>query len=410
MATRGASKHPADHIPETWDRRLQPLMDLILSAKGPKLGSAAEVGRRAVRYLRPKDIVVWLWENWDEVDATYDGDSYSELLKLNEGDSDVKRDEYPDGFNKEALRPKDMIPLVELLIRKKFIYRADRQEVKVQQVEKDSCSDGDDDEEDLNRILEKEKRWPKKLLPFPINAPEGLQFALASMYVVAYESHTDKRWSSAMLGLLVFFAFIVVGYPAWPMWAKEAFAYTSVLLASVLIFISVLRLITFVILWYAGFDFWIMPNLWADDLGFFDTFRPLYSFSSRNDGRVMYFVRAFAFIMMCLSGVKLSETHSLSDLGEFATLHYIEFVDWGVNKMTGQGEELAAANQNHYGTYDLNELLKEDIDDDEDDEDMEEEDVDVEEVADEEEEEEDEEEDEEEEEAENVESIISDEL
>jgi len=370
MASSGLreSKHPADHSPKIWDAQLEPIVDLILSKSGPKLGHAAEVGRRAVRYVRAKDLIVWLWKNWHDVVSVYKGDPVKGLLALNKEYSAEKLDTFPENFDEENLRPNDMIPLAELLLRKKFIYRADRHEVKVAQIDDDGDnvpSDKEEVEEEVNRLLERDKRWPKKLLPYPVHVAEGLEFKLSSVYVIAYERSQDKKWNFMLLSIFAVLAFVVCGYPAWPLWAKEYIAYLSLFLFSLLMFISVLRLITFGLLWYCGYDFWIMPNLWADDLGIIDIFRPLYSFAPRNDGKVMYVVRAFAFGMMCLSFVKLGERHSLSDIGEFAAVQYLEFVDWGVNKMTGQGQDVAQVNQTGFGNVnvDLNDLLRDDDED-----------------------------------------------
>jgi len=373
MASNGLreSKHPADHSPKVWDAQLEPIVDLVLSKNGPKLGNAAEVGRRAVRYVRAKDLIVWLWNNWDEVASVYKGDPIKGLLALNKEHSAEKLETFPENFDENNLRPNDMKPLAELILRKKFIYRADRHEIKVSQIDNDdgsdACSDKEAVDEEVNRLLEKDKRWPKKLLPYPVHVAEGMEFSLTSVYVIAYERSQDKKWNFMLLTIFAVLAFVVCGYPAWPMWAKEYIAYLSLFLFSLLMFISVLRLITFGLLWYCGYDFWIMPNLWADDLGLIDIFRPVYSWAPRNDGKVMYVVRLFAFVMMCLSFVKLGERHSLSDIGEFAAVQYLEFVDWGVNKMTGQGEDLAQVNTGGFGNInvDLNELLRDEEEEDE---------------------------------------------
>ncbi len=41
--------------------------------------------------------------------------------------------------------------------------------------------------------------------------------------------------------------------------------------------IIVLRLVVFVLLWFAGFDCWILPNMFNEDCGIIDSFIPAYS-------------------------------------------------------------------------------------------------------------------------------------
>ena len=40
--------------------------------------------------------------------------------------------------------------------------------------------------------------------------------------------------------------------------------------------------------WILGFDFWFLPNLFDESLGFVDSFKPVYSFEKSKDGRLMY--------------------------------------------------------------------------------------------------------------------------
>jgi translocation protein SEC62 len=55
--------------------------------------------------------------------------------------------------------------------------------------------------------------------------------------------------------------------------------------------LSVVRFMIFLFFFHFGIDIWILPNLYNDDIGFFDTFRPLYSYEKRDDDTKMFFFR-----------------------------------------------------------------------------------------------------------------------
>ena len=41
-------------------------------------------------------------------------------------------------------------------------------------------------------------------------------------------------------------------------------------------------------IWILGFEFWILPNLFDEDLGFVDSFKPLYSAERTKSGQLIY--------------------------------------------------------------------------------------------------------------------------
>lgn len=40
--------------------------------------------------------------------------------------------------------------------------------------------------------------------------------------------------------------------------------------------------------WILGYDFWFLPNLFDESLGFVDSFKPVISFEKTKDGQLMY--------------------------------------------------------------------------------------------------------------------------
>lgn len=90
-------------------------------------------------------------------------------------------------------------------------------------------------------------------------------------------------------------------FPIWPMWAKVGLWYVSVTLLIFITVFSILRFIAFFLCWLAGFDFWFLPNVFDDNLGVIESFKPTYSFKSTGEGERYYRVAAAAvFVAFCL--------------------------------------------------------------------------------------------------------------
>ncbi|CDJ42289.1 hypothetical protein ETH_00001485 [Eimeria tenella] len=85
-------------------------------------------------------------------------------------------------------------------------------------------------------------------------------------------------------------------FPAWPLKLKIGVWYIAVVFLTILLFLIVLRLVLFLLLWFVGFDFWLLPNLFNEDAA------TLYH---------------------------LSETHSPTDVAAFASQSFIDVLDWG---------------------------------------------------------------------------------
>lgn len=72
---------------------------------------------------------------------------------------------------------------------------------------------------------------------------------------------------------------------------------------SLLLFIFLLitvRALLFLFIWILGFDFWLLPNLFDESLGFVESFQPIYSFEPTKKGQLPYRVGvAVAFFSFC---------------------------------------------------------------------------------------------------------------
>jgi len=111
-------------------------------------------------------------------------------------------------------------------------------------------------------------------------------FDEAGYFTWIYEG--NKRFSNFMTTALILGFLFCTCFPIWPSFLKVFVWYMSV---SFLIFIFVLlsiRGFLFLIVWIIGYEFWFLPNLLDEDLGFFDSFKPLYSLERTKSGQLIY--------------------------------------------------------------------------------------------------------------------------
>lgn len=90
--------------------------------------------------------------------------------------------------------------------------------------------------------------------------------------------------STFLIGLLmVLGAALLCVFPLWPDWLRVAVYYVSLVGASFvgfILFLAVVRGCLFCVLWLLTLGkvhLWILPNL-TEDVGFFDSFKPLYTY------------------------------------------------------------------------------------------------------------------------------------
>uniref|UniRef100_A0A0G4GS06 Translocation protein SEC62 n=1 Tax=Chromera velia CCMP2878 TaxID=1169474 RepID=A0A0G4GS06_9ALVE len=282
------SKEP---VKPKWDPSLEPLMKHALSGKhGMKHKPAVEVGKRAVTYLRGLEFVEWVKK-------------HGETLKK----------KFPDAVQGLELGPdaaKEAEELGNRLIQKGFIIRAMYKPI------------------DESKTTESNKRpkWPKRLA-----VTENQKFTEDQFYIIAYEG--DQTISYALLSAIIGGVLLCVMFPAWPLSCKIAVWYLSVFLLSALLGLTVIRLVVFVLVWFCGVDFWIFPNMFDDNLGVIDSFKPLYSWVKRDDDWKMMAARVFCAIMLTGAIYQLSLTHSLSDVRDFARDSFMDLLEWGEKKL-----------------------------------------------------------------------------
>lgn len=268
-------------------------MKLLLSKKGLKTKSASEVGRKKVDIYRGKDFKKFLLSSEDILKKKCSG-----LLKnMFEG--------------RTALVDKDIDRIGNELIQKGFCYKAMYQPLS----QSDSGAE------------KKPKKWPDR-----VGKTSGQNFDSDAFYVIIYESNSGMR--HFLLGLIIAGVLLACLFPVWPIWAKIALWYLTVLFLSLYFGLLIIRMVIYFLFWIIGFEFWIFPNLNDEYCGIKDSFQPTYSWEKRKDDWLTVVVR-FGFLAMVAIGVEhISQTHSLSDVRDFVEASYGDVIDWGIDKMT----------------------------------------------------------------------------
>lgn len=125
------------------------------------------------------------------------------------------------------------------------------------------------------------------------------EFLPDGYYTWMYEG--SKTFRNIMTALLIVGFLVITCFPIWPQWAKVALWYMSV---TFLIFIAVfvvVRLFIFFVLWMIGFEFWLLPNVFDDNLSVADSFRPLYAMRGTDvSERVYRLLAVVAFGVFCV--------------------------------------------------------------------------------------------------------------
>ncbi|KAK1444654.1 translocation protein sec62 like protein [Babesia gibsoni] len=277
-------------------RELTALMDAMLNG-GIKVKSAAEVGKRAVEYTRGDEMMKWILSNKDRVRS---------MCPTHIEDMDVNKDD-------------ELVGICDILIDEGFIYRAQYQPIEGT-IEKTASGSF------------KRPTWPKRLIK-----TSKQQFDSVGFYIIAYEG--NQKWNHFMLFAMITGIFALCMFQAWPLALKLATWYASVVLLSILLTLVVIRLILFSAFWFCGYDYWLFPNLFDEDLGVFDSFRPVHSLKYRNDAAHMIMCRIVCSILVAASIHELGKTHDLKDVGMFAKQSFLDIIEWGHNKLTALPEE-----------------------------------------------------------------------
>jgi translocation protein SEC62 len=141
------------------------------------------------------------------------------------------------------------------------------------------------------------------------------------------------------LFLIIFGVLMYTLLPVWPLEVKIAIWWVSYILLVFMIGIISIRLTIFALFYIFGVDFWLLPNLFDDKLGFFDSFKPVQSFAKRTETLITILIRiGITAFVAYLAWIVYEDPNSINDfishLGEINTDVYDygkdKIVNWGV--------------------------------------------------------------------------------
>ncbi|EJK69567.1 hypothetical protein THAOC_09161 [Thalassiosira oceanica] len=110
----------------------------------------------------------------------------------------------------------------------------------------------------------------------------------------------NKKFSHLMTTGLIIGFLCCTCFPIWPNFLKVFVWYMSVSMLIFIFFLITARALLFLFVWVMGYEFWFLPNLFDESLGFVESFIPVYSCEKTKDGQLMYRVGVFvAFSSFC---------------------------------------------------------------------------------------------------------------
>jgi len=123
-------------------------------------------------------------------------------------------------------------------------------------------------------------------------------FDESAIFTWIYEG--DKSLSHLFTTILIAGFLFCVCFPIWPNFLKVFAWYMSVSFLIFIFFLITFRGVLFLMVWILGYDFWFLPNLFDESLGFVDSFKPVVSFEKTKDGQLLYRAGvAAAFFSFC---------------------------------------------------------------------------------------------------------------
>jgi len=123
-------------------------------------------------------------------------------------------------------------------------------------------------------------------------------FDESGIFTWIYEG--DKSFSHFMTTILIAGFLFCVCFPIWPNFLKVFAWYMSVSFLIFIFFLITFRGALFLFIWILGYDFWFLPNLFDESLGFVESFKPVISFEKTKEGQLLYRIGiAIAFFSFC---------------------------------------------------------------------------------------------------------------
>ncbi|CAH0492244.1 unnamed protein product [Peronospora farinosa] len=202
---------------------------------------------------------------------------------------------------------------------------------------------------------ERDAKNKKLLKPTP-----DQDFSPDGYYTWMYEG--SKTLRNIMTALLIIGFLIITCFPIWPQWAKVALWYMSVTFLIFVAIFVVVRLFIFFMLWMIGYEYWLLPNIFDDNLSVADSFVPLYSLRSTDPSERIYRIIGLV-AFTCFSVWVMNQP---TDFDEYMELTKQFTDDIYSGKLLSDMSQKDQDNIDAVKVPDLEDLLKDDDEDEED--------------------------------------------
>jgi hypothetical protein len=103
-------------------------------------------------------------------------------------------------------------------------------------------------------------------------------------------------WSNIATAFVIAVVIICTLMPIWPVAAKKVLWYCSVTFLIVIFVLLMMRALSFLFMWFLGYEFWVFPRLFDETLSFQDSFVPVYSLEKGSPGQGLYRLGALALL------------------------------------------------------------------------------------------------------------------
>jgi len=142
-------------------------------------------------------------------------------------------------------------------------------------------------------VLRAEKRGKGELAPTRVK-----DFDESGYFVWVYEG--DMRFRHMMTTILIIGFLCCVCFPIWPHFLRVFVWYLSVTFSLFIFGLITVRALLFFFVWIIGYEFWFLPNLFDESLGFVESFKPVVSFEPAKPGQLLYRIGVgMAFFSFC---------------------------------------------------------------------------------------------------------------
>ena len=115
--------------------------------------------------------------------------------------------------------------------------------------------------------------WLNGVVAFPTQMMRNRDFDEAGYFTWVYGG--DTRWTNFYTILLVLGFLFCVCFPIWPTFLRVFVWYMSVTFLLFIFGLITIRGFLFLCVWIVGWEFWFLPNLFDESLGFVESFKNL---------------------------------------------------------------------------------------------------------------------------------------